>query len=179
MSGQVVQPFGRQLHHCGYVVEDLEPAVDRFVRSMGAGPFFAMDPVVLDTVVSTGGPAVFDHSSAFGVCGPIFIELMQIHDTAPEAVRAGFDVAPTGLHHLAWVVPDFDATVSGLEERGMPAYLEATNGPIRFAYLDAVATLGHHIEIHTDSEGFQGFFAMMREAGEGWDGSEPLRPLGG
>ena len=179
MPGQIESPFGGQLHHFGYVVVELKPAVDRLVRSLGAGPFFEMDHVALDTVTSAGEPAVFDHSSAFGVCGPVFIELMQIHHAQPETVRAALDVSPTGLHHMAWAVCDFGATVAGLERRGMPAWLDATQGDIHFAYHDASAALGHHLEIHDDSEGFRGFFAMMRDAGEGWDGRDPLRPLSG
>jgi methylmalonyl-CoA/ethylmalonyl-CoA epimerase len=180
MSSQVAEPFGRPVHHYGYVVAELEPAVDRLVRSSGAGPFFAMEHVALDTVISDDAPAVFDHSSAFGMCGPAFIELMEIHATAPERVKAGFDVtAPVSLHHVAWAVPDFDAATSGLELAGMPAWLEATLGDIHFSYHDATGAFGHHIEVHDATPGFQDFFAMMREAGEGWDGSEPLRSLAG
>jgi Glyoxalase/Bleomycin resistance protein/Dioxygenase superfamily len=179
MSEHTVEPFGRPVHHYGYVVAALEAAVDRVVRALGAGPFFRMDHVALDTVTSEGEPAVFDHSSAFGVCGPVFIELMEIHRGDPEAVRARLDVSPVGLHHIAWVVPDWSATTSGLDHSGMAAWLDATLGDIHFAYHDATATLGHHVEIHDDSPGFQGFFAMMRAAGEDWDGREPLRPLPG
>ncbi len=37
----------------------------------------------------------------------------------------------------------------------------------------------HHcaFEIHVDNEGLHGFFAMVRSGAEGWDGSEPLRPI--
>jgi hypothetical protein len=35
---------------------------------------------------------------------------------------------------------------------------------------------GHDIEIHVDNDGLREFFGMVREAAEGWDGSEPLRP---
>jgi hypothetical protein len=40
---------------------------------------------------------------------------------------------------------------------------------------DASAALGHDLEIHFDSPDFRGFFEMVREAAEGWDGSNPLR----
>jgi hypothetical protein len=33
------------------------------------------------------------------------------------------------------------------------------------------------IEIHADNEGLRDFFAMVRDAAEGWDGSDPLRPV--
>ena len=43
----------------------------------------------------------------------------------------------------------------------------------------ASAALGHDIEIHADNEGLRGFFAMVRAGADGWDGSEPLRRVGG
>jgi hypothetical protein len=33
------------------------------------------------------------------------------------------------------------------------------------------------MEIHVDGEGLRGFFEMVRGGAEGWDGSEPLRPV--
>jgi hypothetical protein len=42
---------------------------------------------------------------------------------------------------------------------------------------DASAALGHDIEIHVDSEGLRDFFEMVGGGAEGWDGSEPLRPV--
>ncbi|HWT23372.1 MAG TPA: hypothetical protein VN213_07685 [Solirubrobacteraceae bacterium] len=44
--------------------------------------------------------------------------------------------------------------------------------------LDASATLCHDIEIHVDNRGLHDFFSMVRDASEGWDGWEPLRPVG-
>jgi hypothetical protein len=42
---------------------------------------------------------------------------------------------------------------------------------------DASAALGHDIEIHVDSEGLRDFFEMVSGGAQGWDGSEPLRPV--
>jgi hypothetical protein len=42
---------------------------------------------------------------------------------------------------------------------------------------DAYAALGHDIEIHADCGGLRDFFEMVRGGADGWDGSEPLRPV--
>jgi hypothetical protein len=66
---------------------------------------------------------------------------------------------------------------SSLDERGLPQYLSSEFGGNETTLHDASATLGHDIEIHAENEGLRGFFGMVSGAAEGWDGSEPLRPL--
>ncbi len=64
------------------------------------------------------------------------------------------------------------------EERGLESYLSSRlNGEYTTVH-DASATLGHDIEILVDAPAFRGFFGMVLDAAEGWDGSDPLRPLG-
>ncbi len=66
---------------------------------------------------------------------------------------------------------------SSLDERGLPQYLSSQLGEVDTTLHDASAALGHDIEIHVDSEGLRDFFEMVRGGAEGWDGSEPLRPV--
>ena len=180
MSVSTTRPLLGPVHHLGYVVPELEAAVDAVVRASGAGPFFRMDHVPLDEITHAGAPAIWDHSSAFGQCGDVAIELMVIHRCEPEQVARAFPGGPHPvLHHLAWAVPDPDAAVTALEADGVAVWLAARLGDIRFTYHDATAGLGHHVEIHHDNPAFQGFFAMIRDASQGWDGSEPLRALTG
>jgi hypothetical protein len=68
---------------------------------------------------------------------------------------------------------------SSLDERGLPQYLSSQLGEVDTTLHDASAALGHDIEIHVDSEGLRAFFKMVRGGAEGWDGSEPLRPVEG
>lgn len=64
-----------------------------------------------------------------------------------------------------------------LEERGLPQYLSAQLGELDVTFHDASATLSHDIEIHVDSESLRAFFELVTSGAEGWDGSEPLRPV--
>jgi hypothetical protein len=66
---------------------------------------------------------------------------------------------------------------SSLDERGLPQYLSAQLGEVDMTLHDASTFLGHDIEIHVDSEGLRDFFEMVRGGAEGWDSSEPLRPV--
>jgi hypothetical protein len=74
-------------HHSAYVVEDIETTVSRLVDQFGAGPFFQIENVPLENVLSRGEPAEFVHNSAFGSCGGGAIELIEPVRLAPGASR--------------------------------------------------------------------------------------------
>lgn len=168
-------PIAGQVHHYGYVVDDLDRAMQQFVSQLGAGPFVVMRNVPVENVTSHGEPAVFSHSSAFAQCADITIELMEMYQTAPDVVEAAFRQPRPSLHHVAWVTPDLDAGITVLAEQGLPQFLRAGLGDIAFSYHDGRHLLGHHVELHHDSAGLRGFFDMIRDARQGWDGSDPVR----
>jgi hypothetical protein len=83
------------------------------------------------------------------------------------------------VHHVAYVLPpaEVDDLRRSLEERGLAEYLSSQLGGVETTLHDASAVLGHDIEIHADNEGLRDFFGMVRAGAEGWDGSNPLRPV--
>jgi len=171
----------RPIHHVCYVVDDIPTAVDRWVALTGAGPFFHLgEHVRFDETLLEGEPCVFDHASAIGRWGPIFLELMQLHEVTPEleprlytGVAGGANIA-----HVAYVVEDPATETERLEAAGMPKFLHQRLGPVEIALHDA-PLLGHAIEVHEDSEAIRGLFGVFAAGAEGWDGSDPLRPLPG
>jgi Glyoxalase/Bleomycin resistance protein/Dioxygenase superfamily len=172
-----------KIHHLAYVVDEIEAAANRLNEQFGAGPFFFLEQVPVTDVTSRGEPGEFVHASAFGICNEIPVELMVIAKMAPERAAARFAGATAPrFHHIAYAVPpaDLDAHRANLEAAGLPEYLHAHFGEdVDFTYHDASASLGHDIELHADSDGLRGFFAMFEGAAEGWDGSDLLRPAMG
>jgi Glyoxalase/Bleomycin resistance protein/Dioxygenase superfamily len=168
-------------HHYAYLVEDIEATVSRLVDQLGAGPFFSIEGVPLENVLSRGDPAEFAHNSAFGACGGGAIELIEAVSLAPERVEERFSGPRPRVHHVAYAVPATEVADlrRSLNARGMPLYLSSQLGEVDTTLHDGSATLGHDIEIHVDSEALRAFFGMVRGAAEGWDGSEPLRPVEG
>jgi methylmalonyl-CoA/ethylmalonyl-CoA epimerase len=165
-------------HHSAYVVEDIEATVSRLVDQLGAGPFFLIENVPLENVLSGAEPAEFVHNSAFGYCGDGAIELIEAVRLAPERVEKAFS-APPRVQHVAYVVSPAEVADlrSSLDERGLPQYLSSQLGEAVTTLHDATAVLGHDVEIHSDNDGLRAFFEMVRGASEGWDGSQPLRPV--
>ena len=179
MPEHLFRPQLGEPHHYAYVVEDIEATVDRLVDQLGAGPFFLIENVPLENVLSRGEPAEFAHDSAFGSCGDAAIELMQAVSLAPERVEQRFSGPWPRIHHVAYVVPPAEVADlrSSLDERGLPQYLSSQLGEVETTLHDASAVLGHDIEIHADNVGLHNFFGMVTAGAEGWDGSEPLRPV--
>lgn len=175
LSTSVAPLLSDRVHHYGYVVQDLEQTIGDLATKLGIGPFFIIENVPLEQVRSEGEEAEFSHSSGFAQCGDAPIEIMQIHSTSPALVSAHFSQPRPQIHHVAWAVPSLEEAIARLDRSGFPPWLGAELGDIRFTYHDATPLLGHHIELHDDSPGFRGFFTMIREASEGWDGSDPIR----
>jgi hypothetical protein len=166
-------------HHFAYVVDDIEATVSRLVDQLGAGPFFLIENVPLENVVSRGEPAEFAHHSAFGFGWGAPIELIQPVSLAPERVERGFAGPRPRLQHVGYALPLAEVAElrSSLDERGLAQYLSSQLGEVENTLHDASAALGHDVEILVDSQSLRDFFGMLRGAAEGWDGSQPLRAV--
>src|SRR3954465_3735521 len=166
-----------EAHHYAYVVDDIEATVNRLVDQLGAGPFFLIENVPLENVLSRGEPAEFVHNSAFGSCDGSAIELIEVVSLAPQRVESGFSGARPRIQHVGYVVPATEVADlrSSLDERGVTQYLSSPPGESETTPPDAPWALGHDMEIHVDIQGLRDFFSMVSGAAEGWDGSEPLR----
>jgi hypothetical protein len=183
MPGPGVPDLG-PIHHFAYVVAEIEPVVQRLNEQFGAGPFLQIESVPVEDVTSRGEPAEFAHSSAFGICNDVAVELIQVTKIEPARVAERFrpnDDGTPRLQHVAYALPP--ATVAAqraeLETKGLPEYLSARFGEdVEMTYHDASGSFGYDFEIHADSEGLRGSFAMLREAAADWGGSEVLRPFG-
>ena len=136
-------------------VTDVHAAVAAWVER-GAGPFFVREHIEVTDVVIGTEPGAFDHSSAFGQWGAIMVELIAVHDPP--------SLASTGLHHVAFFVPDFDAAADELTARGWPRAVSAVAGSNRFALHDARDELGHLVEIYEPTDALLGFYAMVADA---------------
>ena len=159
-----------------YAVNDLDLAATEWRRHFGAGPFFISEHIALSEVRYRGAPGSFDHSSAYGQWGEVMVELVKDHTVGPSAVADVVGPGGSGLHHLAYFVDDFASAQSALIGAGWPEVLWAvTPSGVAFAFHDASATLGHMVEIYQGIPALTGFYAMVRDAAQGWDGSDPIR----
>jgi catechol 2,3-dioxygenase-like lactoylglutathione lyase family enzyme len=161
-----------------YAVPDAATAAVRWAEQFGAGPFFVRRHIPLVDVVHRGRPADFDHTSAYGQWGDVMVELIQDHGNRPSVVGDVFPPGTSGLHHLAFILDDVDATIRRLLAAGHELAMSArTPGGVEFHFVDTVATLGHMLELYPSSERLLAFYAMVADAARDWDGADPVRAL--
>lgn len=159
-----------------HAVPDAIAAAHRWTADLGAGPFFVNEHIELVDVTYRGRPAEFDHTSAYGQWGAIMVELVQDHGRGPSIVRDRFGPDESGLHHVAFIVDDLGDSVRHLAARGHEIAMTAsTAGGTRFRFVDTMAWLGHFVELYERSDRIERFYAMVADAAEEWDGSDPLR----
>ena len=162
------------LHHIGYVVEDLETGVAWAVETLGAGPFLAIEHMRFDEVTYLDAPAAFDHSSAFGSWGPILVQRTVVHDARPDGLRRALDGDGAGIGHVAWLADSLEQETQRLETAGLRRFHTGRTGPASAAWFNGPG-LGHHVEVLQRSEPLLAFYARVRAAAQDWDGSDPIR----
>jgi catechol 2,3-dioxygenase-like lactoylglutathione lyase family enzyme len=150
------------IHHVGYVVEDLQAGIDRFVRDFDAGPFSVMEHIPFDEVTFDGGDAVYDHSSAFGRWGPIIVELTQVHDAQPAGLRAALTRPGGGVGHVAWLAEDLAAETARLQAAGLRPFHTGRSGPVSAVWFHGGELFGHPVEVLQWCDELRGFYASLR-----------------
>ena len=165
------------VHHIGYVVDDLPAAAAHFAERFGAGPFYAFEHIVFDEVTYRGEPAVYDHSSAIGQCGPIIVELTQEHDARPAGLADALVKPGGGVGHLGWLAESLEEEAARLEAAGLVPFHTGRTGPVSVVWFEDDPLLGHPIEVLQRRDELLGFYDVVRRASEGWDGSDPYRPV--
>lgn len=153
----------RNFVQLGYVTDDIDAAaaylestagtgkcVKSYQSSLGGGrpPASADDPrdayVVVDGVLADE----WTIDVALVNAGPTNLEVIRPVGGAvglyQDAVRPG---TPATLHHVGFVVDDFDEASAVVAASGRTWKQYGDSGEIRFGYLDMRAELGHFVEV--------------------------------
>lgn len=162
-----------------WVVPDLEAAIDHWVKTSGAGPFFVFEELHFDDGRYRGKPSdVQPCRAAIGQLGDMQIELVSPTDDGPGIWT---DVVPrgqSGFHHTGLYCDDYDAERSAYLETGGELAFEGLMMGARTCYIDTTRTLGFMTELITANPVAEQVFGAIRAASEGWDGKDPVRTLG-
>jgi len=164
--------FGPVLQN-GYLVDDLERAIDHWVNVMGVGPFFVIPKVAMVDPVYRGRPCEAEIGIALANSGDLQIELVVQHNNAPSIYQEWLDQGRLGLHHVGFFVDDIEATLAALPEAPQPIQ-HGRN----FCYVDTVYHPGTMVELIQPDAGMRGLFGMIKTASVGWRGEDPVRRLG-
>ncbi len=167
----------------GFVVPDLDAALNYWTQTLGVGPFFVLRRFAPEHFRYRGVPSPSPLLSvALGNSGEMQIELLQQHDQHPSAYRDFLAQGREGLQHLcAWLDPqEYDATLARLQAENVPVLQEGEvpGSGLRFAYFDTDAPGGFLYEISdVIRPGSYELHQRIAQAAASWDGSDPVREL--
>ncbi|SDV50355.1 VOC family protein [Chitinasiproducens palmae] len=170
--------FFGEIRQAGYVVRDIEAAMDYWSRVLGVGPWFYNERVPIENYVYRGKSYEVHNSVALANSGPLQVELIQTRNDAPSMYRDFLQAGNTGLQHNAYWTTNFDADLARLTAAGFKVAMSGEVGKNgRFVYFDTEDHPGTVVEL-SEIAGPKGkMFDMIRDASIGWDGSDPVRPF--
>ncbi len=162
----------------GFVVADLDVALRHWTQALGVGPFFRVDHLRLAHYTWAGRPSEIDLSVAFASAGPLQIELIFQHDSAPSTYRAHLQAKGPGLHHVCHRTARYDETLADALANGLVLDSEGQIlGGARFCYLSAESPGLPLLELASLSPAGAAMHERIFEASRGWDGTDAVRPL--
>ncbi len=164
----------------GFVVPDLDRALEHWTQVMQVGPFFRFEHIDFAQVWYRGQPASdIDLSVAIAYWGDIQIELIRQRNAVPSIYSEFEGRGLTGLQHMGVITESVERDLIRLAAQGVtPIQHGSTAAGMRFAYLSTDQHPGAMIELIESSRRMLAFFGTMRAAARDWDGSDPVRRVG-
>ena len=156
-----------KLFHIGWVVRDCAAAQQELSARLGAGPFAsAGEELRFDHVLVHGKPTPVSLRVAFGELDGVLLELLEpLDDRSPHAEFLA--THGEGMHHLAFVVPDFDEQLAAVRTADPDTQLlidgTGPENPFRWVYLDGGAAHGTVIELWDRTPAAEAQFNAIRD----------------
>lgn len=162
----------------GFVVRDLDEAMEHWTGRVGIGPFFVLQHVQFAEAWYRGQRTDVDMSVALAQWGEVQVELIQQFNAAPSIYSDFPGRALGGLQHVGVMTDSVAADLERLRAVGVePVQWGSTANGIRFAYVSTDLHPGGMIELIEHGPAIDGFFQMVKDAAQHWDGTRPVRRL--
>ena len=166
----------RPIIQIAYAVKDVRKAASIWSQKFNIGPFFVNEHIKISNTLVNKKKSEFDHSSAYGWRENIMIELIcdhQIQDTPSNSNSSG-------IHHIAWIAPDFEKEREILNKEGCEEVLSANAGHrngMKFAWFYPGKEVNHFYEIYEKSDDINNFYSFLYEQSKSWKGENPIRNI--
>ena len=160
----------------GYVVRDIEAAMQHWTQTLGVGPFYYFERAPIDQFAFRGETSELEVSIALSNSGPLQIELIQQRNDAPSMYQEFLQAGHEGLQHVAYWSGDFDADLARAQAKGFVVCQQGAVGADgRFVYFENAGHPGAVVELSEISGAKGGFFEHIARLAADWDGEDPVR----
>jgi Glyoxalase/Bleomycin resistance protein/Dioxygenase superfamily len=167
-----------QIMQMAYVVEDIQTAINWWIRDAKTGPWFLLDSFLGPDQVYRGQQSQADVKIAMAFAGHMQIELIQPKDAHPSVYRETVEKRGYGFHHIGVACDDVDAEMAAYEARGYELAFRAavpTGGAV--AYMEGGTGDPGFVELIPATPGCDEAFTAFWRASVDWDGRDPIRPF--
>jgi methylmalonyl-CoA/ethylmalonyl-CoA epimerase len=136
----------------GFVVKDLEKAVEAYWRLFGIGPwhFYTYGPPLVKRMSYRGRPVEHKMRVALAWLGPLRIELIQILE-GPTVYDEFVAKHGYGVHHFGLLVDDMAAAIAQAQAAGLEMTMDGSgfglDGDGHYAYLETDDLIGTTLEL--------------------------------
>ena len=163
-----------------YVVEDMDKAIDWWIRKVGVGPWFFLPSFGGEGHFFRGAPCTSNVAIAMSFAGSMNIELLQPLDDNPSVYKETIDRVGYGFHHFGLAI-DGDEIEAEVERRIARGEVLAHRAPVptggSVAYFEGGAGAPGFVELIPATTGMDEGFTRFWQATRNWDGKDPVRPF--
>lgn len=159
----------------GMVVEDIDASIQRWIATLGVGPWTLFRNVTLNGQYR-GQDTIVKMDVGLAYQGDTQVELIHVTNGALSPYLSSSGAPLVGLHHLAWIASDLDAAVAKAEADGLSVVFRAESPGTRVAYLEAQDENGILFEF-IESQATRDMIADGIAATRNWDGTDPIHVI--
>ncbi|NYT58113.1 VOC family protein [Alcaligenaceae bacterium] len=168
--------FFGEIRQLGYVVKDIEAAMEYWSNTLGVGPWYYNPKVPIKNYRYRDEIYEPHNSVALANSGFVQVELIQCRNDVPSMYRDFLQAGNTGLQHVAYWTESYDNDLARLVAQGFRPVMSGEVGERgRFVYFDTEYHPGTVIEL-SEVAGPKGkLFDLIRNESQEWDGHDPVR----
>jgi hypothetical protein len=165
-----------QIRQIGYVVRDFDQALATWLE-LGIGPWHVIRRRT-QRAMYRGKPCELTLSIGFANSGDLQIEVIHQEDDTPSVFTEFLASGREGFHQFAWWAEDFGGALDDARAAGWPVvWSGGEDEGTRFAYLERAGGPATVFELMELTDATSGMATLVRDAAQGWDGSDPIRVL--
>ena len=164
----------RPIIQIAYAVDNIINSAEIWSKKFNIGPFYINEHIKISNTLVNNKKAEFDHSSAYGWKENMMIELICDHKIEESPMNSN----RSGIHHIAWIAPNFEEERKLLKDEGCIEVLSANSGHrngMKFAWFDPKNEMNHFYEIYEDTDDIKKFYSFLYQESKNWDGLNPVR----
>jgi hypothetical protein len=161
----------------GYVVQDIEAAMQHWTRALRIGPFYYANDAPINKLSYLGVASDVRASIALSYSGNMQIALIQQRNDASSSFLDFLNAGQNGLHHVGFFSNNFDRDLHRAKEAGLDILQTSIIGKPgeKFTILGPKDPARTRPALIATSDSNLDLFQMVEKEARRWDGSGPIR----